>query len=181
MTTRLSGIALAGLIAAFGMAACGGDDGETKSPSKGDDKTPSRPSGSVECGPELCAPKEGFTGEMCCQSPFDGLCGQMVAGTCVDLPPDSDERCEPTTFMAGGNQVMVPSCCTDDGQCGLLFSAGIGPSMCTSITQARQFGARFMAMGQSGMTMMFDFSGSLPEAVTCDGEPIEPPAAGSGG
>lgn len=181
MTTRLSGIALAGLIAALGIAACGGDDGEKESPAKGNDDKSASDSKAVDCGPKTCKPKDGFMGEMCCQSPFDGLCGQMVAGTCVDLPPDPHPSCDSTTFMAGGNTVMVPSCCTNDNQCGLIFNAGIGTAMCTSVTQARQFGARFMAMGQGGMSMMFDFSGSLPDAVTCDGDPIEAPAAGSGG
>ena len=181
MTTRLSGIALAGLIAALGVAACGGDEGEKEEPSKGSAGKGGSDKGAVECGPKSCKPKEGFTGEMCCQDQFQGTCGQMVAGTCVDLPPDPDKRCKSTTFMAGGNMVMVPSCCTTDNQCGLLFGAGIGPSMCTSITQARTFGARFMTMGGMGMNMMFDFSGSLPDAVTCDGDPIEAPAAGSGG
>lgn len=174
MTTRLSGIALAGMLAALSVMACGGDDsdsGKKESPSKGDTKKDDDTEGQVGCGPTVCKPSEGFMGQLCCKSNFDGVCGQMVAGTCTDLPPDPDKRCESTTFMAGGNTVMVPSCCTGSNECGLVFNAGIGSPMCTSITQAKNFGARFMARSNMG-NMMFDFTGSLPEAVTCDGEPV---------
>jgi hypothetical protein len=184
MTTRLSGIALAGLLAALGAMACGGDDsGEKSSPSKTDTKKDDTPEGSVGCGPKTCKPDEGFMGQLCCKSNFDGTCGQMVAGTCTDLPPPADKRCESSTFMAGGNTVSVPSCCTANNECGLIFNAGIGAPMCTSLSQAKMFGARFMAMGMMG-TMMFNFTGNLPDPVTCDGDPIEVPAtagaAGSG-
>jgi hypothetical protein len=178
MTTRLSGIALAGLIAALGAMACGGDDsGETKSPTKTNNDKDTE--GQVPCGPTTCKPKEGFMGQLCCRSNFEGTCGQMVAGSCTDLPPDPDKRCESTTFMAGGSPVMVPSCCTDNNECGLIFNAGIGSPMCTSVTSARNLGARFMTMGSMG-NMMFNFTGSLPEAVTCDGDPIEAPAGAAG-
>jgi hypothetical protein len=185
MTTRLSGIALVGLLAALGAMACGGDDsGEKTSPAKGgDSKNDDKKSeGEVGCGPTVCKPYEGFMGQLCCRSNFDGKCGQMVAGTCTDLPPEPDKRCKSTTFMAGGNTVMVPSCCNEsNNQCGLVFNAGIGTAMCTTITQAKMFGARFMTMSSMG-NMMFNFSGSLPDAVTCDGEPVEATggAAGSG-
>jgi hypothetical protein len=180
MTTRLSGIALAGLIAALGAMACGGDDsGDKASPSKSDDKDDTV-KGSKECGPTICKPEKDFMGELCCKSNFDGTCGQMVAGSCTDLPPPSDKRCKPTTFMAGGSPVNVPSCCTANNECGLVFNAGIGAPMCTSLAQAKMFGARFMAMGMMG-TMMFNFTGNLPDPVTCDGDPIETPAAGAAG
>jgi hypothetical protein len=121
-------------------------------------------------------------GALCCKSNFDGTCGQMVAGSCTDLPPPPDKRCMSSTFMAGGSPVMVPSCCTANNECGLIFNAGIGTSMCTSLTQAKMFGARFMTMGAMGMgNMMFNFTGSLPDPVTCDGKPIEAAAAGSSG
>lgn len=179
MTTRLSGIALAGLIAALGVTACGSDDsGKKASPSKEDSKDDDK--GSVGCGPKVCNPPEGFMGQLCCKSNFDGVCGQMVAGTCTDLPPAADKRCESSTFMVMGNTVSVPSCCTANNECGLVFNAGIGAPMCTSLAAAKMFGARFMAMGMMG-TMMFNFTGNLPDPVTCDGDPIATPAAGAAG
>lgn len=181
MTTRLSGIALAGMLAALSVMACGGDDsdsGKKESPSKSDTKKDDT-KGQVGCGPKVCKPEEGFTGQLCCKSNFEGVCGQMVAGTCTDLPPPSDKRCKGTTFMAGGSAVMVPSCCTSDNQCGLVFNAGIGSPMCTSVTQAKSIGARFMTMGMTGGAMMFSVP-NLPDAVTCDGDPIMGGAAGSG-
>jgi hypothetical protein len=171
MTTRLMSIAFAMLLATWGVAGCGGDDGEKDSPTEEEEEGDNEPEGEG-CGPKICTAPKGFTGQICCQSPFEGKCGQMVAGTCVDLPPPSDDRCESTTFMAGQNTVMVPSCCTDSNECGLVFNAGFGSPTCTSVTQARAAGARFMAMAM-GMTMMFDFTGALPEPVTCDGDPIE--------
>ncbi|HKP63112.1 MAG TPA: hypothetical protein VJV78_40525 [Polyangiales bacterium] len=181
MTMRLSGIALAGLIAALGVSAagCGGDDGETKSPTK-KEKEDKPTAGQVGCGPKVCKPAEGFMGQLCCKSAFDGTCGQMVAGTCTDLPPEPDKRCESTSFTVMGNAVQVPSCCTGTDECGLVFNAGFGAAMCTSLTQASRFGAQFRA----GMNMMFMFTGDLPAPKTCStGKPIEVPtmAAGSGG
>jgi hypothetical protein len=179
MTTRLSGIALAGLIAALGVMACGGGDddtGEKASPTKTSSKSDKKDDGSVGCGPKTCKPEPGFMGQLCCRSNFEGTCGQMVAGTCTDLPPPSDKRCKGTSFNAGGNTVSVPSCCTTNNECGLVFNAGIGAPMCTSLASAKMFGARFMAMGMMG-TMMFNFTGDLPDPVTCDGDPIETPAA----
>jgi hypothetical protein len=176
MMRRLGGIALAGLIAALGGIACGSSDSSNPAPTK----TPNPVEGEVPCGPMVCKPKEGFMGALCCKSEFDGKCGQMVAGTCTDLPPESDKRCMSSTFMAAGSPVVVPSCCTPDNECGLIFNAGIGAPMCTSLIQAKQLGARFMMMGGTGM-MMFNFNGALPDPVTCDGQPIEVPDAGAAG
>lgn len=182
MTTRLSWVVLAGLIATLGAVACGGDDsGEKSSPSKSDTKKDDDDKDSVGCGPKVCKPPSAdFMGQLCCKSNFEGTCGQMVAGTCTDLPPASDKRCKSTTFNAGGSMVQVPSCCTPNNECGLVFNAGIGAPMCTSVTQAKMFGARFMAMGMMG-TMMFDFTGNLPDAVTCDGDPVPEASSGSAG
>jgi hypothetical protein len=163
--------------------ACGGDDTDKKeSPAKTDTKKDDKKDaeGSVGCGPKVCTPEKGFMGQLCCRSNFDGVCGQMVAGTCTDLPPPADERCKSTTFMAGSNTVMVPSCCNaSNNQCGLVFNAGIGAPMCTTISQAKMFGARFMTMSMMG-NMMFNFTGNLPDAVTCDGEPVEATAGAAG-
>lgn len=182
MTTRLSGIALAGMLAALSVMACGSDDsGKKEAPTKSDTKKDDTTAGEKGCGPKICKPTEGFMGELCCKSNFEGICGQMVAGTCTDLPPPADKRCKSTTFMAGGSTVSVPSCCKEDtNECGLVFNAGIGAPMCTTLSQAKQFGARFMAMSSMG-AMMFNFTGNLPEPTTCDGDPIEGGgAAGSG-
>lgn len=176
MTTRLSGIALAGLIAALGATACGSSDTKAKaSPTKEGTKVVE---GQVLCGPTVCKPKEGFTGTLCCKSNFEGTCGQMVAGSCTDLAPDADERCESAMIMGGGGPMMVPSCCTMNNECGLSFFA----AMCTSLTQVRQFGRMgMMPMGTAGMGGgMFSLAG-LPEPKTCDGDPIEAPAAGAAG
>ena len=178
MTQRLSGIALAGLLVALGVAGCGGDDGEKTSPSKKKDETPKIVAGQKGCGPKICKPTEGFMGELCCKSAFDGTCGQMVAGTCTDLPPESDKRCDGTSFMVMGSAVNVPSCCTASDECGLVFNAGFGSPTCTSLTQA----ARFSPMFRAGMGMMFMFTGSIPEPKTCStGKKIEVAGAGAAG
>jgi hypothetical protein len=167
------------MIAALGVAAaCGGDDGATKSPSTKDKDD--KPTGmQVGCGPKVCKPpSDDFMGTVCCKEAFEGTCGQMVAGTCTDLPPESDKRCDPTSFMVMGNSVQVPSCCTANDECGLVFNAGFGMASCTSLTQATRFGAQFRA----GMTMMFNFTGDLPSPKTCStGKPIEVPADGAAG
>jgi hypothetical protein len=181
MTTRLSGIALAGLIAALGVSVgCGGDDGDTKSSSTKDPKDTKAKSteGQVGCGPKVCKPAEGFMGTLCCKENFAGTCGQMVAGTCTDLPPESDKRCDPTSFMVMGNAVQVPSCCTPNDECGLVFNAGFGAATCTSLTQASMFGQSF----RPGMGMMFMFNGSLPSPKTCStGKAIESAGMGAAG
>lgn len=178
MTMRLSGIALAGLIAALGVTAgCGGDDGEAKSPTTKDKKEDKPVPGQKGCGPEICKPPEGFMGEICCKSAFEGTCGQMVAGTCTDLPPPADKRCDSTSFTVMGSPVSVPSCCTMNDECGLVFNAGFGAGTCTSLVQA----SRFAPMFRGGMNMMFMFTGMIPTPKTCStGKPIEVPAAGMG-
>lgn len=182
MRTRLSGIALAGLIAAFGIAACGGsdDDGKKESPSKGSSGSKSN-ADEVGCGTKICKPAEGFTGQMCCRAAFESKCGQMIAGTCTDLPPAADKRCPSSSFSIANNMVMVPSCCnTTNNECGLIFNAGIGAPMCTTLTMAKSVGQRFMTMGAGGM-MMFNFTGNIPDPVTCDGKPVEAMSGAAGG
>jgi hypothetical protein len=181
MTTRLSGIALAGLIAALGATACGssddGDDGKKESPTK---TKPDKDEGTVPCGGETCTPDDGFAGQLCCRDQFQSTCGQMVAGSCTDLPPKADKRCPSTTFMTGMTPVMVPSCCNEASQqCGLVFNAGIGSPMCTTLTQAKSIGQRFMTMSAMG-AMMFNFNGAIPEPITCEGDPVEAPAGAAG-
>jgi hypothetical protein len=180
MTMRLSGIALAGLLVALGVAGCGGDDGETTSSTKKDDKDDDKkPAQMKGCGPKVCTADKDFMGELCCKSQFEGICGQMVAGTCSDLPPPSHPKCDGTAFMVMGTPVTVPSCCTNNDECGLVFNAGFGSPMCTSLTQA----ARFNPMFSGGMGMQFMFTGMLPSPKKCStGEAIEVPmgAAGSG-
>lgn len=129
---------------------------------------------SIGCGPMICVPPKGFAGELCCRSHFDGVCGQMFAGSCTDLPPDRHANCRDARVASGGNQVDVQGCCTSTNECGLW----LGPilSGCTSLTQARLLGGLF----RSG-TDRDEYLRSLPEPRTCDGEPISTLAAGSGG
>lgn len=175
MKSRLMWIALAATMLAT-LGGCGGGDDEA-SDEKGQEEEQEKPEGYF-CGATNCDEEvwEGFEGELCCRSAFEGTCGQDVGGTCLDLPEPPDERCENGTFMAQGMSITVNSCCTDGGECGLRFEFG-GQSNCTSLTQAMRFG-RQMVMGGN---MMVNVMGTLPEPKNCDGSPVEAPAAGSGG
>lgn len=176
MKSRFMWIALAATMLATLGAGCGGGDDDASS-TKGQEKEPEKIEGTV-CGSKICEDEvyEGFEGELCCRSAFDGICGQTVGGTCLDLPKPPDERCENGMFMAMGQTISVNSCCTDGGECGLRFEFG-GQANCTSLTQAMSFG-RQMVMGGN---MMVNVMGTLPEPKNCDGSPVEAPAAGSGG
>jgi hypothetical protein len=179
MKSRVMWIALAAVsLAALGTGC--GDDGESKAEEPVEEEPEELPEGAVVCGPATCeSPGDWFTGELCCRSAFDGTCGSLVGGTCLDLPMPPDERCENGKFSGAGMEIEISSCCTDDNECGLRFEFG-GGSMCTSITQAMRFGRMQMVGGGNQMVRVM---GTLPPAKMCTGEPIESsmPAAGSGG
>lgn len=135
---------------------------------------PSERPRSIGCGPAICMAPKGFAGELCCRSHFDGICGQMFAGSCTDLPPEPHPNCDDARVAAGGTPVEVQGCCTNTNECGLVLSPI--PSTCTSLTQARLLGSRFRTGADRD-----DYLRSLPEPRTCDGEPISGFVAGSGG
>lgn len=70
--------------------------------------------GSVPCGVEPCEPGA------CCADPFAGICGVPIGenGCLMPSPEDtmSDDRCPSVDVMG---LFTIPSCCTEDGQCGI--------------------------------------------------------------
>jgi hypothetical protein len=110
--------------------------------------------GTVElCGSTTCAAPE------CCADPFVSKCGlQVNARAC--LPPQmstamSDSRCPSVAVMGGA--FMIPSCCTDDGKCGInAAAAGMG---CIALETVIMY-----TMTQGGAGMGIDW----PEPQTCD-------------
>ena len=124
---------------------------------------------SIGCGPAICEPPPDFKGALCCLSHFDGICGQMVAGSCVDLPAELDPDCEGATGETDSTSIELRGCCAANNQCGVIIDPAPG---CTSLTEARTIGRLLRGP---------DFVRTLPEPRTCDGVPITTNEAGSGG
>jgi hypothetical protein len=158
-------------------AACGGgdDEGEEKSPNKGDDGAAGK-EGTLACAAETCELPDGLEDEeLCCKDPFAGGCGIKAGATCRDFP-DVDDRCKPLPIMVnipGVNGMKIFGCCTGSGQCGVDFGMGCQP--------------RSIACGVVGPDQV-----SQIQPMTCDGEALElpancgmsmfrPPFAGEGG
>lgn len=70
--------------------------------------------GGVPCGAEVCKPGA------CCADPFVSLCGAPIGERACLIPsPEgtmSDARCPSIDVMG---LFTIPSCCTEDGQCGI--------------------------------------------------------------
>jgi hypothetical protein len=91
----------------------------------------------VVCGGETCDPPMNPRLRACCVEGTDE-CGEkipggFVGGDCV-LPVVSHPDCEEGTLMGlGGSGMMIPSCCTPEGACGL--TAPLLGFDCTSIEE----------------------------------------------
>jgi hypothetical protein len=113
---------------------------------------------SVACGSSTCTAPGGGFAMACCAEESSGTCGMSVMGGACSKPVAGDERCPPVSIMGA---IMLPSCCTPEGLC------GIDPSMfgmpgCVDLKSAAE------RSGMSGM-MGGGIAITFPEPRSCDG------------
>jgi hypothetical protein len=107
------------------------------------------------CGSAVCVAPE------CCDDAFVSRCGLRV-GEKACLPPQmsttmSDERCPSVPISNGA--FMIPSCCTEEGRCGIdANAAGMG---CIALEEVIAF-TSMDGGGGIGATIMW------PEPKACD-------------
>ena len=116
--------------------------------------------GGIElCGSETCGTP------MCCADAFQSLCGLRVnAKACLPPQPtsvESDPNCPSVSFMNGA--FMIPSCCTDDGKCGINAQA-MG---CISLEEVIAYTSG-MSGGDGGAPMGMGFGIMWPEPKACN-------------
>jgi len=124
---------------------CGGDDDDDDDngkPSAGkggggseDAGLPPVDEGSVACGKVICMPEEGETATLCCFDEFSAKCGmkQGMSGAACVMRVTPYKGC-PSAMGMGG--LTLPSCCTDDGMCGINAGAFTGSTTCTENSEA---------------------------------------------
>jgi hypothetical protein len=106
-----------------GSAATGGNSSAGPGPGPG-------PAGSVECGSKTCtAPGGGFV-SACCADAETETCGMSLMGAGCSVPEPGDARCPSVMGF-----VTLPSCCTDDGMCG-INAAMFGMPGCIELSEA---------------------------------------------
>jgi len=110
----------------------------------------------VECGSATCQSPAAAMGFMtaCCFDAASSTCGASFMGNACSVPPEPDPRCP--SVDVGGGFLMLASCCTADGRCGIdasQFNQG-----CVELAAAEAG-----AMMQGG-AFMIDF----PEPRACD-------------
>jgi hypothetical protein len=88
---------------------------------------------SIKCGLAKCVFPPAATGFMtpCCADQVTSTCGIMMNGSCVK-PVAGDPRCPGLGFMG---VIMIPSCCAQNGMCGLDASK-FGTPGCTDLAIA---------------------------------------------
>lgn len=137
----------------------GGSDKDSGTGAGGDtalvDAGSSDGGGIEQCGAEVCA------SPMCCADAFQSKCGlQVNARACLPPQPSttmSDPNCPSVSIMNGA--FMIPSCCTDDGKCGInAQAAGMG---CISLEEVIAFTSSD-AGGGTGAGIMW------PEPKACN-------------
>ena len=156
------------------LAACGDDDSSTpdagtstggKSGSGGKGTAGSSGGGAagqpgiVKCGSMTCtaSPAAALLGTgatPCCADQTTSTCGMTAQdGSCMK-PVESDPRCPSVNIMGF---IMLPSCCSDGGQCG-INAAMFGMPGCVELAQAAMLAG---SMGGGGLV-------ALPAARACD-------------
>jgi len=117
------------------LAACGGDDTDTKDTGKkpsSQEKAGSGADDGVGCGSKSCTLPKGLAGEACCRDEFAATCGvkSTPTGTCREVPK-IDERCPVPELMVrppmGAMGTAAYGCCTSGGECGIDFGTGCQP------------------------------------------------------
>jgi hypothetical protein len=92
------------------------------------------------CGSKNCEPPEDGTAEACCMDSFSSTCGfKMPGGACAPAIV-GDPRCPSVSVAAG---ITLPSCCTDDGQCGIdatMFTMPGCVDLATAAERAKTMG-----------------------------------------
>lgn len=119
------------------VAACGGDDADSKDTGKKNNSSEKAGSGdddkgSVGCGAKTCKLPDGMMGEACCKDNFSSTCGVKATPTsqCRELPK-VDERCPVPDIMVRmgvpGGMTNAYGCCTSSNECGIDFGSGCQP------------------------------------------------------
>ena len=101
----------------------------------------------IPCGTALCASPIAGLGFIvaCCADEGTSTCGTAIpSGACMK-PPVGDPRCPGLNFRG---IISVPSCCTDQGACG-LDGAMWGTSGCRDLESAAQEIEQMRAFGVS--------------------------------
>lgn len=130
------------------LAACGGDDSDTKDTGKKSGSQEKAGSGAEKdgraCGSKTCTLPKGLSGEPCCRDEFSATCGvkSTPTGTCREVPK-VDERCPVPELMVrppmGAMGTAAYGCCTSSGECGIDFGTGCQPrSFLCNIVPASQ-------------------------------------------
>ena len=146
------------VLSALATAACGDDSPENDSGGGSGGSTRAGTGGGTAkfepCGSAMCKPPADGMGTACCRDPFTSTCGFKTTsgGTCVPAV-EGDPRCPSVNIMGGG--IILPSCCTDDDQCG-INPASFGMPGCVDLKTAAM-----NAMSMAGGVVMF------PEPRAC--------------
>jgi|SRR4051812_8993063 hypothetical protein len=129
----------AGQRAAAGAAGVsGGAAADSGSAGRGD--AGARTAAEVPCGATTCQPLPGGFPTACCADELTGTCGtSSVGGRCTARA--NDARCPSLDFA---DILVLPSCCTSRGMCG-IDSSSVGGTGCvdleTAAERAKLFGA----------------------------------------
>jgi hypothetical protein len=135
-----------------GAKASSGGTGGAKADAAG---SSSSATGNVECGSTSCSSPPGGFAMACCADADKGVCGVSLMGAQCSVPEPGDERCPGVDVMGF---VMLPSCCTDNGMCG-INPAMFGMPGCVELGDAAK---------RAQMTM----ASAFPSPRRCDGSAV---------
>lgn len=112
----------------------------------------------VKCGAKMCTSQGGFAAA-CCADEKTETCGTSFMGGGCSVPEPGDERCPGVMGF-----VTLPSCCTDDGMCGINASM-FGMPGC-------------IELGAAAARAQMTSASAFPKPQACDGRPIADGDAG---
>jgi hypothetical protein len=136
-----------------GAKASSGGTGGAKAGAAGSGSTST--AANVECGSKSCSSPPGGFAMACCADADKGVCGVSLMGAQCSVPEPGDERCPGVDVMGF---VMLPSCCTDNGMCG-INPAMFGMPGCVELGDAAK---------RAQMTM----ASAFPSPRRCDGSAV---------
>jgi hypothetical protein len=141
-------------------AGCGGDDADNPASGGASGRAADSDADKGEkCGTTTCMPPEP-AGDLtaCCLDPFTSTCGtKKPGGQCATAQTTGDPRCPSVDIMMGGMAgLLLPSCCTDDGKCGINATM-FGSMGCVELGTASE-----MAKNMGGANLMW------PAPRACD-------------
>lgn len=108
---------------------------------------------SAECGSKTCTSPGGSFAAACCVDAATETCGMSFMGAGCSVPEPGDERCPDVMGF-----VTLPSCCTEDGMCGINASM-FGMPGCIELSEA-------------ATRAQMSSASSFPEASRCDGSSV---------